>query len=141
LRNRKLLAVLGVALAVLNAVGTFVLWPQEHRISQENFDRIQNGMTQDEVEAILGSPGDYRTGPIILLNGWRSADDDLGFWKPPIRAAWCGDAGFAYGIYDFGEPRRVHSLCFLEASRQPQAPLDNLLWRAKRQWRRWFPAK
>jgi hypothetical protein len=33
------------------------------RLTQANFDRIRPGMRREEVEAILGPPGDYRTGP------------------------------------------------------------------------------
>jgi hypothetical protein len=56
MRRRTLL----VALAGLAVV--VVLWPPEDRITEANLGRIKEGMTQAEVEAILGPPGDYRTG-------------------------------------------------------------------------------
>jgi hypothetical protein len=50
-------------MAVLVAVGTLGLWPRQDRIPHENFDRIRDGISLAEVEAILGPLGDYRTRP------------------------------------------------------------------------------
>jgi hypothetical protein len=36
----------------------------EDRVTEANFHRIEKGMTRPEVEAILGPPGDYSTGPL-----------------------------------------------------------------------------
>ena|SRR5262245_39640812 len=59
------------------------LWlTPQHRITEANFQQISVGMTQSEVEAILGSPpGDYKTtnfprpkmwqNPDLLPPGWR----------------------------------------------------------------------
>jgi hypothetical protein len=58
MRRRKPLPV-PAGRAVLLAAGAFVLWPRPERITRENFKRIREGMTQAEVEAILGPPGDY----------------------------------------------------------------------------------
>lgn len=48
------------------------------RIDQENFDRIQAGMTQQEVEAILGSPTESSSTSFGGLSGgsatWTSGD-------------------------------------------------------------------
>jgi hypothetical protein len=50
-------------LAVVVAAGAVVLWPRlPSRITRENFDRLKKGMSRAEVEAILGPPGDCRTG-------------------------------------------------------------------------------
>lgn len=47
-------------------------------INQENFDRIHNGMTQQEVEAILGSPTESSSASFGGLSGgaatWQSKD-------------------------------------------------------------------
>jgi hypothetical protein len=32
----------------------------------ENVERVEDGMTLTQVEAIIGPPGDYRTGPSSL---------------------------------------------------------------------------
>jgi hypothetical protein len=61
MRRRTLLAALA-GLAVVVAAGAWLLWPRQDRITPENLDRIELGMTRAEVEAILGGPpGDYRT--------------------------------------------------------------------------------
>src|SRR5687768_7409723 len=55
--RKRLLTTLAV-LAVLLAGGYLTLWwtAPRHNISQAGFDAIQLGMTQEEVEAILGGP-------------------------------------------------------------------------------------
>src|SRR6516164_10518508 len=63
MRRRTLLVVLA-GLAGLVAAVVVVLWPRPSlRITLENCKRIREGMSRAEVEAILGPPGDYRTGP------------------------------------------------------------------------------
>jgi hypothetical protein len=139
-------------LAVVVAAGLIALWPRTSPATRENYDRIREGMTRAEVEAILGPPGDYRTGhgetdygnigwmpdpPTDLagtLTNWsrvpgQSPQDARQF------AGWLSDS-FAIGISidesghvidKSGKPRRT-----------TQGPLDSILWRAKRQWRRRF---
>jgi hypothetical protein len=146
MRKRKLLVVLA-ALAVVVAAGAVVLWPRPERVTKENYDRIRAGMTRAEVEAILGPPGDYRTGHGEMDYGgtWLS-DPGPGFalrtsWGPGestkyLRADWMGDSfGIVILIGQSGSV--VHKLGL--PRRTPQGPLGNLLWRLKRQWRRWFP--
>ena len=75
---KRRLILLGLV-AVLGT-GTFVsvlaMMPRP-RFSREDFNRIKEGMTLDEVEAVLGlPPGDYASGPLIdcdhqkLLESW-----------------------------------------------------------------------
>jgi len=40
-----------------------------HRVTKENFDRIQNGLTEKEVAEILGRDGDYGPGEALELPG------------------------------------------------------------------------
>jgi hypothetical protein len=55
--SRRLLLVLAVVgAAVALAVGTWLLRPQPSLITADNAARIREGMTLDEVEAILGGP-------------------------------------------------------------------------------------
>jgi hypothetical protein len=136
-------------LAVVVAAGAVVLWPREGRITQENYDRISEGMSCAEVEAILGPPGDYRTGlgetgfaePKVWSPDRDIAPRPVSNWstapgQSPPWASWMSDSFVIWiGIDDSGSvgdklgyPRRT-----------TQGPLDNLLWRAKRQWRCWFP--
>jgi hypothetical protein len=57
MRRWKLIVVL-LALAVAIAVGAFVLWPREDRITPENYRLISRGMSRSQVHAILGPPRD-----------------------------------------------------------------------------------
>src|SRR5262245_31156651 len=64
MRGRKRLWVLVGLAAVLLAVGAFMAGPPPpDRVTRANFDRVWEGMSRAEVEAILGPPGDYTTGP------------------------------------------------------------------------------
>jgi hypothetical protein len=53
-RKRRCLLRLAAALAVTLFVGVLLLWLTAPRISRTNFERIEDGMTLAEVEAILG---------------------------------------------------------------------------------------
>jgi hypothetical protein len=160
MRRRKLLVVLA-GLAVVVAAGVVVLWPRPpSRITRENFERIKEGMSRAEVEAILGPPGDYRTGrgemdygteneawmpdtgPDLagpdfapLETNWRRAPGQSPE-DPTLRADWMGDSfGIAIAIGQSGSVEEKVGL----PRRTTQGPLDNLVWRVKRQWHRWFP--
>jgi hypothetical protein len=150
MRRRKLLVALA-GLAVVVAAGAVVLWQrQSSRITQENFDRIRDGMSRAEVEEILGSPGDYRTGPgatnlgrdVIMWvidpdvhpyppSSWSKIDEGPHSW-----GYWLGDSfQISVAIDDSGQVQEMHGF----PRRTTQGVFDNLLWRAKRQWHRWFP--
>lgn len=47
-------------------------------VSQENFDKVQTGMSQDEVEAILGAPDESSSTSLGTFSGgasaWKSKD-------------------------------------------------------------------
>jgi hypothetical protein len=156
MRRRKLLVVLAGPAVVL-AVGAIVLWPREDRITQQNCDRIGEGMTRAQVVAILGPPGDYRTvqtvDPIPLW--YRSVpptpaeyakaayDREHVFvlrdnYRPvPVeRLDWLGDGG---DIFVWVRPEGVSSHGMRSSDKVAQTPFENFLWRAKRQWHRWFP--
>jgi hypothetical protein len=53
-------------------------------------------------------------------------------------ASWLGDAGLVT-VEFYEEDDTVWQSSFLPGDPVSQGPLDNLLWRAKRQWRRLFP--
>ena len=48
------------------------------KVNQENFSRIQNGMTEQEVHAILGSPSESTSRDVLGITGtssrWTSGD-------------------------------------------------------------------
>jgi hypothetical protein len=119
-------------LAVLLTVGAFALWPQPDRVTPESFERIRYGMRRAEVRAILGPPGDYRTGPV-----YEDVRPALGFFSGrPQCDEWFWD--FGYFVVQFDSSEAVMSTSLISTERVHQSSLDNLLWRAKRQWRKWF---
>jgi hypothetical protein len=130
MRKRTLLVALA-ALAVVGAAGVVVLWPRADRITEANLERIKEGMSRAEVDAILGGPpGDYRTGP---TEPGRRTVFTLG--PPPER--WLADAGVAYVSFD--DAGRVQDLHFSPNEPADIGPFDKLIWRLQRQWHRWFP--
>jgi hypothetical protein len=120
---------------VVIVAGAMVLWPWEDRVTRANYDRFQIGMTREEVEAILGLPGDYSTGPSLF----RTLTFDRG--EPSSEGGaptyWGGDTG-AIGIM-FDRKGSVAQTGFAAVAPIPLGPLDTLLWHAQCQWHRWFP--
>jgi hypothetical protein len=116
---------------MLVAAGAFVLWPRSTRMTRENFDRIRDGMSRVEVEAVLGPPGDYRTGPQQCLPSFK----EVGEWAT-VSDWFADEAFFSVG---FDESGGVVWTRLVPTSRVEQGPLENLCWRAKRQWRKCFP--
>jgi hypothetical protein len=136
MRRRTLLVVLA-GLAVVAAGVVVVACLQTRRITRENFDRVALGMSRTEVEAVLGPEGDYRTMPtkFVYLAQWYTerGADYVDFTPDEL---WESDAGNICVKYRLG---RVAAKKFVMTSRLDQSYLDNLVWRAKRQWHRWFP--
>jgi hypothetical protein len=132
-RGRKLLVAVAV-LAVLVAAGASVLWPRPDRITRENFNRIREGMTWAEVEAILGPPGEYRTKPLVVFEVG-SLEDFCELRETLLR--WSDDTNCLNVIFDpTGHVRRASDdVAFWF---RPD-PLELLLWRIERQSRKWFP--
>src|SRR5690349_20867928 len=108
----KLLGLLAL-LAVIAATAV-ALWPQPDRITFENCDRITEGMSRAEVYAILGSPGDYRTGPVVYVGegGKPRVMDQFGMpFEAADYAAWLSDE--AYVVVHLGDGGRVKQERFL----------------------------
>jgi hypothetical protein len=117
MRRRTLLVVLA-GLAVVVAAGVVVLSPQRpSRITPDNFDRIRDGMGHVEVEAILGPPGDYRTGP-----NW--GDSEAAYVAPPPTAGieWLADDGCRRVVFD--RSGRVEFSYFEPSRRMEQTRLE-----------------
>jgi hypothetical protein len=148
MRGRKLLV---AVVAVLVAAGTVLLWPRTDRITEENCERIQLGMGRAEVEALLGGPpGDYRTFRTVSCGepdnpnelGYLEPDDHAsdryqrGDFDPGILGRWFGNDGYIRVEFT---PEVVFYKDFIRTRQKDQTFLDNFVWRAKRQWRRWFP--
>jgi hypothetical protein len=128
MRKWKLLVAL-TGLAVVVAAGVFVLWPRQEldQITQENCDRIREGMNREQVEAILGPPGYYATEPVVAL------------YPPSINlidrpSAWTGNKGSISVNFDGHDLVRSKSF-----SANQDGPLEKLRKRLERQWHHWFP--
>jgi hypothetical protein len=142
MRRRTLLVVVA-GLAAVVAAGVVVLWPRNELVSpitRENYERVRLGMSLVEVMHILGPPGDNRTGdtgPDSAPPGGRP--EDAPPTKPGHRFVLPWDGDRASILVFVGPGDRVAGKQYLPVRRLDASPLDNLLWRAKRQWHRWFP--
>lgn len=147
MRRRKVRWVLaGLAMAVL-AVGVVTLCSPPDRITPKNCHLITRGMSREQVYAILGPPGDYRSR--LTKDGGNRIPrsptlSEVKLERPPPgtearhTAVWCGDLGDIFVlIYTEG----VVEADFSDTVEVEQTLLDDLLWRAKRLWRRWFPER
>jgi hypothetical protein len=148
MRRWKLFGPLAVAgLALVAVVAAMIahspqplLDPQAtYERRRELMDRLGAGMTRADVEAVLGPPGDYRTAPYAdTFDGGRSPADIS--WSPPSRTQyWEWDSAVVDVTYS--EDGIIKSGGCRSYQIRQQAPLDNLLWRAKRQLRKWFPER
>jgi hypothetical protein len=109
-------------------------------------------MSRAEVEAILGPPGDYRSGPVLIdWPGKRSGGPGMDEEEvTDLRTRLMSTFGARRYLLSWRTDRYVCDVTFnpaskviskdsWEATRVEQGPLDNLRWRVKRQLRRWFP--
>jgi hypothetical protein len=125
--------------AVLVAAAAFTLRPRPHRITRENYDRVQLGMSQSEVEAILGPPGDYRNGEVSNTEHWvgRNVKSVPGRLEGPD--VWqCDEAE----LIVYRDPSGgVHTIYFGYFQPVNRDPLHLLGWHLQRMWHHWFPVK
>jgi hypothetical protein len=126
--------------AVLAGASVFVLWPQPSQVTRENYDRIRVGMSRAEVEAILGPPGDYRTGD---TEPDRDAADGQEIHVGPddptlydVQVDWRGDRARVSVV--LSPAGRVAIKCYTASRPVDHGSLENLLWRLRRQWRQSF---
>src|SRR5262245_57147713 len=87
-------------LVVLTAILTppTVAIRRGQRINRENFERIEEGMTQGEVEAILGQPpGDYTVFKQVFVEKEADVTPEVeireGVFVRPRRRHWVSDKG------------------------------------------------
>jgi hypothetical protein len=140
--KRKLIGALAVGL-VLVAVCWFALRPQPITpgLTQENFDRVEVGMTLPEVKALLGEPYmQDRNGMRAIGSDWHP---DWGVWCWRDEAEHTVIEGFEYvgeqvriGFHDNGKVTYKQSSIFVV--REDAPPRDPVRW-LKYQWRKWFP--
>jgi hypothetical protein len=122
----------------LLALGALVLWPRPDRLTRENFERIKEGMSRAEAEAMLGGPPGYHAdGPVGYPNGYLPADLQ-GFPPGHTSETWLGDSGIVEVVFD--PHGRVAWRQWSPSERDPETSrIEWLRWRAEVRWRRWFP--
>jgi hypothetical protein len=157
-RKRKLLVVMAVTLAGV-AIAVLVAWLRPDRVRRENYTRVEKGMTRAQVLTVLGTPGDYRTGPgetvgltsartrsetspVWLADGGEGPTDPRNLWHrdgPLVddrhQTVWVDDANVIVVFFDDRE--RVFGKLFSDRRKLPQGPIDQLRWRLGRLWRTW----
>jgi SmpA / OmlA family len=100
---RRLLLILALAVLVA-ASGSFLLPRGDARITQANCDKIREGMTKQEVEAILGPPGNYTGWPHAVPESSREL---------VASGLWVGEDGIILVSFDGDE--KVDFVYFLSA--------------------------
>jgi hypothetical protein len=128
-----------VAVAVLLLLEAIAFWPPSSRIRTENYASAY-GMTLSHVEALLGGPpGDYRT----IRPGVEHKDSDLRIMKDAFRNSaraiefWQCDDALVW--VSFNEKGQADNVGRFPMPTPTAGAIDNLFWRAKRAWHRWFP--
>jgi len=74
--SRRSLGVSAATLLLVLVVGAWFLMPLS-KLNQANFDKISDGMTEEEVTAILGEPEHKVAGVVIRIEGAVT----LAFWS------------------------------------------------------------
>jgi SmpA / OmlA family len=143
MRRWFLLVPLAIVL-VLVGVLLPVLFPRPSKVTRENCERIQVGMTRVQVEEILGGPaGDYRSGPtnmdtVILAGGIYGRVGD-GSGDDAEICGWTGDE--ASVTIQFSVERVKIAPFVLDTRSEPVSPLELVRWRLSRWRERMFPQK
>jgi hypothetical protein len=140
--KRKLRWALAGLAVIAGVVATLLRGPEPApRLTLANFNRIKCGMSRAEVESILGPPGNYRAdksnhpSPVRIFTFGSQPQ-----WQSPYPVSvWAGEEG-ALTVYFDGSEKATDGLLVTD-SVPPEGVLDKLLWRAKRQWRKWFPER
>jgi hypothetical protein len=138
MRKAKIVLAAGLGLAVLASLGVSVAAMRTRRITFDNYQRIAAGMSRSEVETMLGSPGDFTTGPTSDDPGSEGVNYYCGSQLGPVHhLEWLADKTGVYVSFD--STGRVYDKQFWRQHRENQTALQTLCWLARRQWRRWFP--
>jgi hypothetical protein len=131
--RKMLFAGLAVALVLVGLVLPLVV-PWHCPVNRVNSERIKEGMTQAEVETILGGPpGDYRTLPRKALFFM-----DVTSWPPGLSVEmWVGDTGDV--LVGFTAEGLVARVEFNEDNIGNLTSVAVARWRLEQLKERWFP--
>jgi hypothetical protein len=120
MRKRLLLFGLVVALVVVACIGAWLLWPGT-AITPENAEKIVNGMTLTDVEAILGGPPRDETGGAVIADLGKF--DELNPLGNPHHA-WQSDRVLVF-VW-MGADGRVANFIAFRQQRREEGSLDML---------------
>jgi hypothetical protein len=149
MRHRKRLIVLGMAgLAVIAMAGAIALWWQpgaDSKINRENFFQLRDAMALEEVTAILGSPGDYRSGQTESCDrrdafGY-TVETGIGNRIESSDRCVVWDTDSAHVIVSFDGSHRLVGGRLGSMRKSNVSFLENLRWRLKHLRDQWFPER
>lgn len=123
MRERKILF-LGAAVAGALVLAS-ILWlcgSGRSRISPEYFQKIEEGMTQAQVEALLGGP------PRWEVEAKRGRDEAIYHFTPRPAAEWWGSEGVIKVRYDGG------AVAWKEFAELPFEPKEPSFWESMFPW-------
>jgi hypothetical protein len=130
-------------LVVLSAFAAFVYLPWPCPVTRQNFDRVKAGMTEQEVFAIFGEPGDYRNFDTEYAPPPpREPADWFGRGTPRATGTyvWRGDEAEVCIEFARGPDGRLTVTngmrCNLRAKSDDR--LVNAQWRAQHRWEGWL---
>jgi hypothetical protein len=134
-RRTLLVALAGPAVVIAAGVGMF--WPLGDRpgISRRNYDRIVQGMPIAVVQSMMGEPPGQSPG-LQAIQSYEKSSWPAAVWTDH-RLTWYADDVFVFVYVDTSG--HVTQKELMVPDEVPQGPVENLLWRAKRRWHRWFP--
>jgi hypothetical protein len=102
-------------------------------INREVFDRIEIGMTWQEVEAMLGvRPGHYTTGAVREPH--LQPDDWPSYFHDEFYGRWIGDDGAIAVMWDDCWGGRVEKKWFVPLERTERNSLEHLRWHFRNGW-------
>lgn len=141
---RRFLLLSLAAVLVGLAVGTWALWSlrADTAITRQSFARIRDGMSREQVEAILGGPPrDESTGPVKWdpFEGWEGPDRDrmtpeepqqadFEFFREPLAGGqpveWISDTVMIQAYFR-PDGRLLERTCY-PACRSPESPFERI---------------
>lgn len=122
---------------VVLLAGVFTFWPRSPQVTQARFDCIRPTTNFDDAVATLGPPGDYTTGPVE-----RAGRVQLIVGVPTLDTSRTERWRFDEAVYSlhFRPDGGLDHAVLIPARKVYQSAVENLLWRANRQWHRWCPS-
>jgi hypothetical protein len=126
--RKRILVALGLMTAAGLVGGVLLCCTRRPQFTKAMADRIREGMTEDEVVTILGSPpGDYSTETGTKWGGGSGSQSDAKVFSKSghlTNAHWVSDAGIV--LVFFNDDGRVTDCSWLDLSGDPLPSFDPL---------------